>query len=84
MTAGKPDWTRTPVYVPNDYLLKIVARYPKKMMPCISINPDRRDSITELERCVQKGAGCRRSTRRFKASTWRTRSTRSSFNVAPH
>ncbi len=54
--AGKPDWTRTPVYVPNDYLFKIVARYPKRMMPCVSINPDRRDAVAELERCIQKGA----------------------------
>jgi predicted TIM-barrel fold metal-dependent hydrolase len=54
--TGKPDWERTPVYVPNDYLLKIVARYPKTMMPCVSINPDRRDCITELEHCVEKGA----------------------------
>jgi predicted TIM-barrel fold metal-dependent hydrolase len=54
--AGKPDWKRTPVYVPNDYLFQIVARYPKKMMPCVSINPDRRDAVAELERCVEKGA----------------------------
>jgi predicted TIM-barrel fold metal-dependent hydrolase len=54
--AGKPDWGRTPVYVPNDYLFKTVARYPKRMMPCVSINPDRRDAVAELERCVQKKA----------------------------
>jgi predicted TIM-barrel fold metal-dependent hydrolase len=55
--AGKPDWAKTPVYVPNDYLFQVVARYPKIMMPCVSINPDRRDAVTELERCVHKGAG---------------------------
>jgi predicted TIM-barrel fold metal-dependent hydrolase len=53
--AGKPDWDKTPFYVPNDYLLEVVAKHPK-MMPCVSINPNRRDAIAELERCVHKGA----------------------------
>ena len=26
--AGKPDWDKTPFYVPNDYLFQVVARYP--------------------------------------------------------
>jgi uncharacterized protein len=53
---GGPDWAKTPVYVPNDYLFQVVARYPQWMVPCVSINPDRKDAVTELERCVQKGA----------------------------
>jgi uncharacterized protein len=53
---GKPDWMRTPVYVPNDYLFRVVSRYPKCMVPCVSINPDRRDAVVELERCVARGA----------------------------
>ncbi len=53
---GEPDWVRTPFYVPNDYLFQIVARYPQSMLPCVSINPDRRDALVELERCVAKGA----------------------------
>ena len=53
---GDPDWARTPFYVPNDYLFEIVARYPQWMLPCISINPDRKDALAELERCVAKGA----------------------------
>jgi uncharacterized protein len=53
---GEPDWGRTPFYVPNDYLFEIVARYPQRMLPCVSINPDRKDALTELERCVAKGA----------------------------
>jgi len=53
---GQPDWERTPVYVPNDYLFKIVRRYPPKMIPCISINPQRRDAIAELEKCAAHGA----------------------------
>ena len=53
---GEPDWVRTPFYVPNDYLFEIVARYPQRMLPCVSINPDRKDALVELERCVAKGA----------------------------
>ena len=53
---GEPDWARTPFYVPNDYLFEIVARYPQRMLPCVSINPDRKDALVELERCVAKGA----------------------------
>jgi uncharacterized protein len=53
---GKPDWAKTHFYVPNDHLLKVVARYPRWMVPCVSINPDRRDALDELNRCHQQGA----------------------------
>ena len=53
---GKPDWDKTHFYVPNDYLLQVVARYPQWMIPCVSINPQRADAIPELERCAAKGA----------------------------
>ncbi len=53
---GEPDWAKTPFYVPNDYLFQVVNRYPTWMMPCVSINPDRKDASAELERCVDKGA----------------------------
>lgn len=53
---GKPDWKRTPVYVPNDYLFRVVGRYPDLMLPCVSINPDRADAVEELQRCFEKGA----------------------------
>jgi uncharacterized protein len=53
---GKPDWAKTHFYVPNDHLLKVVARYPRWMIPCVSINPDRRDALNELNRCYQQGA----------------------------
>jgi uncharacterized protein len=53
---GEPDWAKTPFYVPNDYLFEIVARYPQWMLPCVSINPDRKDALAELDRCVAKGA----------------------------
>ena len=54
--AGKPEWGKTHCYVPNDYLFEVVARYPERMLPCVSINPDRADAAGELERCVEKGA----------------------------
>ena len=53
---GEVDWGRTSFYVPNDYLLDVVSRYPQRMIPCVSINPRRADAIPELERCVAKGA----------------------------
>ncbi len=53
---GKPDWEKTNVYVPNDYLFQVVARFAHMMIPCVSINPQRADAIDELERCAAKGA----------------------------
>lgn len=53
---GQPDWERTHFYVPNDYLFRVVARYPDLMIPCVSINPDRADAIDELDRCATQGA----------------------------
>lgn len=54
--AGKPAWEKTHFYVPNDYLFQVVARYPDKMIPCVSINPQRADAIPELNRCAARGA----------------------------
>jgi uncharacterized protein len=53
---GKPDWDKTHFYVPNDYLLQVTARYPKTMIPCVSINPQRADALAELDRCAAHGA----------------------------
>jgi hypothetical protein len=53
---GKPDWAKTDFYVPNDYLFQVVARYPQWMIPCVSINPDRKDAVAEVHRCAEKGA----------------------------
>jgi predicted TIM-barrel fold metal-dependent hydrolase len=54
--SGRIDEKRTHFYVPNDYLLQITAQYPKLMIPCVSINPDRLDAINELDRCHAKNA----------------------------
>ena len=53
---GKPDWGKTHFYVPNDYLFQVVARFPRWMVPCVSINPQRADAVDELERCATRGA----------------------------
>lgn len=46
----------TSLIVPNDYLFKIVRRYPDLFIPCASINPYREDALDELNRCADLGA----------------------------
>lgn len=53
---GKPDLENTPFFVPNDYLFRIVERFPDLFIPCVSINPKRRDALQELDRCAERGA----------------------------
>ncbi|MHB8520920.1 MAG: amidohydrolase family protein [Limisphaerales bacterium] len=53
----KPDWQKTTsVYVPNDCLFEVVKRFPGLFIPCVSVNPKRRDAVDELERCIELGA----------------------------
>jgi hypothetical protein len=54
--AGEPDWANTSVYVPNEHLFRVVARYPDLFIPCPSINPQRRDWEAELDYCLAQGA----------------------------
>ena len=53
---GKLDLDQTHVYVPNEYLFEVVARRPDLLLACASINPQRRDALDELEKCVAHGA----------------------------
>lgn len=46
----------TNFYVPNEYLFRVVAEHPDLFIPCVSINPKRRDAIEELDRCAAEGA----------------------------
>ena len=46
----------TNVYVPNDYLFDVVNQYPDLFIPCISINPKRRDALAELDKWAEAGA----------------------------
>jgi uncharacterized protein len=54
--TGKPDWNATSFYVPNDYVVDVVARHAEVMLACPSINPARADALDELERCHGRGA----------------------------
>ena len=53
---GRPDRENTSFYVPNGYLFQIVGRFPDLFIPCVSINPKRRDALEELDRCAELGA----------------------------
>ncbi len=53
---GKLDRDDTHVYVPNEYLFEVVAHRPDLLLACASINPQRRDALDELEKCVDHGA----------------------------
>ena len=55
-SSGRPDRENTSFYVPNDYLFQIVGRFPDLFIPCVSINPKRRDALEELDRCAELGA----------------------------
>ncbi len=53
---GRPDFESTNFYVPNEYLFMVVREHAGLFVPCVSINPKRRDAIEELERCADGGA----------------------------
>jgi predicted TIM-barrel fold metal-dependent hydrolase len=46
----------TEFLITNDYVLKIAREHPEHFRPGVSINPQRRDAIEELDRCVAAGA----------------------------
>ena len=54
--SGNLDKERTEFLISNDYVLQISKRYPDKLLAGVSINPQRKDAVQELERCVQEGA----------------------------
>ncbi len=53
---GKFDAGRTHCVIGNDYVLKVAKAYPNDFLAGVSINPQRRDAVEELERCAQAGA----------------------------
>jgi predicted TIM-barrel fold metal-dependent hydrolase len=55
-TQGRFDRDATRVYVPNEYLFRVVADHPDLFVPCASINPKRRDAIEQLDYCAESGA----------------------------
>jgi uncharacterized protein len=53
---GMLDAGKTEFLVSNDYVLRITHAHPERLWPGVSINPQRRDAIEELDRCVEAGA----------------------------
>ncbi|MCI0353931.1 MAG: amidohydrolase family protein [Acidobacteria bacterium] len=53
---GQFDRERTDFVISNDYVLKVVKAYPNDFLAGVSINPQRRDAVDELERCAAAGA----------------------------
>jgi uncharacterized protein len=53
---GEVDWEHTNFYVPNDYVFRVANEHSDGMVPCPSINPQRKDSLDELDRINGKGA----------------------------
>lgn len=43
------------IYVPNDVVLDLAARYPE-FLAGVSIHPARADALAELDRCLERGA----------------------------
>jgi predicted TIM-barrel fold metal-dependent hydrolase len=54
--SGVLDAGKTEFLVGNDYVFRIAHAYPDRLWPGVSINPQRRDAIEELDRCVEAGA----------------------------
>ena len=53
---GMLDAEKTEFLVGNDYVLNLARSYPNEFLPGVSINPQRRDALDELDRCVAAGA----------------------------
>ena len=46
---------KTSFFVPNDYVLKVASKY-EELLPGVSIHPNRKDALDEVDRCVEAGA----------------------------
>jgi len=56
-TKGKLDLkATTSLYVPNEYLFRVVRQYPDLLLACASINPSRADALEHLAYCIEQGA----------------------------
>lgn len=54
--GGTLDQPGTNFLIGNEYVLQLAQTYPDEFLPGVSINPQRRDAIDELHRCVEAGA----------------------------
>ena len=55
-SAGTLDREKTEFLISNKYVLETAKRYPEYLKAGVSINPQRKDAIEELERCIKQGA----------------------------
>ncbi len=53
---GTLDRERTEFLISNDYVLQVVKAHPEQFLAGVSINPQRRDALEEVERCAEAGA----------------------------
>lgn len=57
-SQGQLDKEKSPIYVPNDWVLSAAERY-EEFLAGVSVNPSRpklNDALAELERCAKRGA----------------------------
>lgn len=52
---GEKNHTRSPFYVPNEYVVSLADRYPQYFIPVISVHPYRKDALQELQRWHKQG-----------------------------
>jgi predicted TIM-barrel fold metal-dependent hydrolase len=53
---GRLNQEHTDFLIGNDYVLKTAQAHPTELLAGVSINPQRRDAIDEVHRCVDAGA----------------------------
>jgi len=53
---GKLDRENTEFLIANDYVLGLAKAYPEEFWAGVSVNPQRRDAVEELQRCAEAGA----------------------------
>lgn len=53
---GRLDHTRTDFLISNRYVVQLAKRHSDFFLPGVSINPQRRDALEELQRCAEAGA----------------------------
>ena len=53
---GQLDLAHTDFLISNRYVLQVCGQHPDSFLPGVSINPQRRDAVEELDRCVEEGA----------------------------
>ena len=52
--SGKID-PGTSFYIPNNFVLKVASEH-EELLPGVSIHPNRRDALDEIDKCVEAGA----------------------------